>query len=429
MELTKKILNLNEGLTIYGQLLKDEEAILIPFTMSQYATVHTIVELLREYLADLERNECKEALCIDFDQMTSVDYWMEKLVKLRSDMERLGSVPLKEHGFVVTILGFTPQTTMDFYRAIEQKIVQMTEMLREVYRKLQENPSLFAAFYRFQKAACDARPVKARYRRWKREVGVVTPELLKDKEVYEIEKYLKMKILRHTLAPSDREVEQVDLGKMNRHLPYGYVIPEDLKKCYARFLRYVKEDGDTLRIDHHLYGNYLFQHFNDLTPAERQAFIELDLMLELIHEDMRNLPTAEPDTAPARDHTDPQRGGELEERIRQCIALLMDERYCDEELLFNIQGHWQAVYRILVDKGYCRDSDFNGFDAFIQEVMPEKVNKPYKRDSVRNINKTDFNKPFDKWKYNAETSGKRIPYDRMVAVASRFKAILEENGL
>ena len=61
--------------------------------------------------------------------------------------------------------------------------------------------------------------------------------------------------------------------------------------------------------------------------------------------------------------------------------------------------------------------------------MPEKVNKPYKRDSVRNINKTDFNKPFDKWKYNAETSGKRIPYDRMVAVASRFKAILEENGL
>ena len=94
-----------------------------------------------------------------------------------------------------------------------------------------------------------------------------------------------------------------------------------------------------------------------------------------------------------------------------------------------IQGHWQAVYRILVDKGYCRDSDFNGFDAFIQEVMPEKVNKPYKRDSVRNINKTDFNKPFDKWKYNAETSGKRIPYDWMVAVASRFKAILEENGL
>ena len=71
-----------------------------------------------------------------------------------------------------------------------------------------------------------------------------------------------------------------------------------------------------------------------------------------------------------------------EENIRQCIALLMEEMYGDEPL-FNLQGHWQAVYRILVDKGYCRDSDFDGFDAFIRTVMPEKVNKPYKKDSVK----------------------------------------------
>ena len=86
------------------------------------------------------------------------------------------------------------------------------------------------------------------------------------------------------------------------------------------------------------------------------------------------------------------RSGELvvEERIRRCIGLLMAERYGNEPL-FNLQGHWQAVYRILVDKGYCRDSDFDGFDAFIRRVMPEEVNKPYKKDSVRNINKTSFN--------------------------------------
>jgi hypothetical protein len=126
----------------------------------------------------------------------------------------------------------------------------------------------------------------------------------------------------------------------------------------------------------------------------------------------------------------PERGGELvvEERIRRCIGLLMAERY-GNELLFNLQGHWQAVYRILVDKGYCRESDFDGFDVFVRRVMPEKVNKPYRHDSVRNINKTDFNKPFTKWHYSTETSGNRIPYERMVAVASRFSAILEDNGL
>ena len=126
----------------------------------------------------------------------------------------------------------------------------------------------------------------------------------------------------------------------------------------------------------------------------------------------------------------PERGGELvvEERIRRCIGLLMVERYGNEPL-FNLQGHWQAVYRILVDKGYCRDSDFDGFDAFIQQVMPEKVNKPYKKESVKQISKTDFALPFDRWHYDPQTSTPRKPYDRMVAVARRFKAFLEENGL
>ena len=117
-----------------------------------------------------------------------------------------------------------------------------------------------------------------------------------------------------------------------------------------------------------------------------------------------------------------------EERIRQSIALLMEERYGDEPL-FNLQSHWQAVYRILVDKGYCRDSDFDGFDAFIRRVMPEEVNKPYKKDSVRNINKTSFNKPFDRWRYDPDDYGTRKPFERMVAIARRFKEILEGNGL
>ena len=140
-------------------------------------------------------------------------------------------------------------------------------------------------------------------------------------------------------------------------------------------------------------------------------------------------------------HPDPPQGREkgvekqsnttseaLTERIRHCISLLMQEKH-DDTLLFCLQGHWQAVYRILVDKGYCRDSDFDGFDAFIRRVMPEEVNKPYKKDSVRNINKTSFNKPFDKWRYDPEDYGTRKPFERMVAIARRFKEILEENGL
>ena len=134
------------------------------------------------------------------------------------------------------------------------------------------------------------------------------------------------------------------------------------------------------------------------------------------------------DSSETASHSTRHKDGELEECIRQSIALLMEEQYGDEPL-FNLQAHWQAVYRILVDKGYCRDSDFDGFDAFIRRVMPEEVNKPYKKDSVRNINKTSFNKSFDRWRYDPDDYGTRKPFERMVAIARRFKEIMEENGL
>ncbi len=123
-----------------------------------------------------------------------------------------------------------------------------------------------------------------------------------------------------------------------------------------------------------------------------------------------------------------QTSGDLAKCIKLCITLLMQEKY-GEEPLFNQQNHWQAVYRILVDKGYCRDSDFDGFDTFVRMVMPEEVNKPYSKGSVKQISQTDFVRPFEEWKYDALTSKTRKPFERMVAVASRFKSILEENGL
>ena len=131
----------------------------------------------------------------------------------------------------------------------------------------------------------------------------------------------------------------------------------------------------------------------------------------------------------------PPRGGEektevlsSDEAIRNSIALLMQEKY-GEEPLFNQQNHWQAVYRILVDKGYCRDSDFDGFDTFIRTVIPEEVNKPYSKGSLKQISQTDFVRPFNEWRYDVQTSKTRKPFDRMVAVARRFLEILEENSM
>lgn len=349
MQLRKKILNLDEGLNVYSQLLKDEEAILIPFAISLYVTACRIDELIPEYLADLDRNECQESLGIDFEQITGVDYWTGKLTKLRSDMERLGSVPMKEHGFVVNILDFCPETTTDLCRAIEQKVMQMVEMLKEVERRLAEAPAeLYGNFYRSQRALCNARPVKVRFERWKREVAVVTLELLKDKQMLEVVEFLKKKVLRHAPLPSERERCRVDLDTLRSHLPHGYELPEDLPDCYARFMRFVTKDGDTLRINYDCYGQYLHHFYYHLTAPERQALIHLDLMLTLIRKERGQLPeTLAGMTA-------------MTKAVEQTMA----------------QGYWWAstawavVFRIYQIKGYA-----GSISQFVREVKEWQSDK------------------------------------------------------
>jgi hypothetical protein len=291
MDLTKKISNLNEGLTIYSQLLKDEETILIPFAISQYVTVSRICELLPEYLADLQRNECKESLCIDFDQLTNMDYWMKKLVKLKSDMERLGTVPMKEHGFVVTILGFSPETTMDLYRAIERLIIDMVKMLEQVEATLKAAPPvLYQNFYRHLRAQyCEELAVKD-FGDWLMYSGKMSLCKLKSLRAKVIADYVNSGILRCCLKPSGEERSQVDLGALKKHLPDTFHYEEWFDNCYAVFCRTISWKGDILVPDYACAGLFIFQHWSRLTESDIQAIFHLDKMLELIHEDIKKLP-------------------------------------------------------------------------------------------------------------------------------------------
>lgn len=45
--------------------------------------------------------------------MSGQAYWLKKCDKLKSDMEAMGDVPMKAHGFECTVLGFRPETTAD----------------------------------------------------------------------------------------------------------------------------------------------------------------------------------------------------------------------------------------------------------------------------------------------------------------------------
>lgn len=204
--------------------------------------------------------------------------------------------------------------------------------------------------------------------------------------------------------------------------------------------KYKYENG-AIHLDHHKElhlgkvnsadAKDLMREFFEWDAEDVDVFEEVTNGLAEIQEDMKELKAAKKDAPSTKEIP-----LTLEEKIRLCITLLMNERFKItrkdkevEEPLFNLQNHWQAIYRILVDKKYCKDSDFEGFDLFIKKVMPDKVNALFKKSSVKQISQTDYNKPFAKWKYDPQTSGTLKPYERMKAVAQRFLELLEEIGL
>jgi hypothetical protein len=307
MDLKKKIINLNDGLNVYNQLLKDEENILIPFAISLYVTVSRINELLPEYLADLEHNECKESLCIDFNLMTSVDYWMEKLVKLKNDMEHLASVPMKVHGFVVTILGFSPETTMDLYRAIEREIMRMVEMLKEVEEGVMNAPvTLYGSLYCHLRAQYCEKQAVSDFKNWLRSSGIPSLDKFKTFRAEEIIRFLKGETLASASEPSVEEWEKVDVEWFKKQVPLSYQEEEWFKKHFDRlfviFCRTVSWQGDVLVPDYNCAGLFIFQHWDSLTEKDIQAIFYLDKTLELIHEEIVHLPEFSQDsTLSARD--------------------------------------------------------------------------------------------------------------------------------
>ena len=347
----KKIVGLDYGLDVYRKLEKDEEDILIPFTVSLYVTSEKSKIALRKFISDLKNGVCRESLGIDFGQMSKKDYWLGKCVKLKRDMEAMGVVPMKAHGFECTVMCFKPETTVDLYHAIEANLVEIAELIGEVDRLLMAAPlSLYGHFYRYQKSLCDPQPVVEKHGYWKREVGGMTYNLLMDRQVFVVTEFLKKKILRHTLAPSVGEIGEVDFEEIKRRLTKEYWdhLPNEFPKCCARFHRFVSWDDGFLRLDHDQWGNYLFQFFHDLTPAERQAFIELDLMLELIHEDMQQgrgveLPEALA-TPEARELLEKARiAGYLDENYQPTISNTMSAILADEiAARLKIRNKWKV---------------------------------------------------------------------------------------
>ena len=380
MILSNKLKGFDEGMEIYRHLDSNEDDTLIPFSISLWVTGSKIVSLLREHISDIDRNEVRMMFDTHYLQKTDKDYWM-KGGKLKRDMEALSVMTLKERGIEYAYNGYKVETTLDIYRKIEENVGQIVELLKVVGRKMDEAPdSLYGNFYRYQRSLCDVRRVEADYLRWKRDVAAITFDMLKDRQTFVVAEFLKRKILRFSQIPSDRERKLVDLEKVRPHLPHGYEFPDEFRNCCARFRRFISWDGNILKINYDCYGKYLFQFFYDLSTEERQALIDLDLMLDLIHQDIISLKNIVlPDalaTPEARELLEKARqAGYLDDHYQPTISNTMSALLANEiAIRSEIRNKWKVFERFWGRQNMYKDY----YEAVYQKQCPDFQKSLYK---------------------------------------------------
>ena len=119
-----------------------------------------------------------------------------------------------------------------------------------------------------------------------------------------------------------------------------------------------------------------------------------------------------------------------EQILCQCIVLLMEAKDSKGKFLFRRKSHWQAVYRIIVDRKLgVADGDYAGFESLVWKIEPPGCRIPFSPSALKQISKTNFTKPFQRWCYDPVYFKTRKPYDQMVEVAEKFIELLDKNGL
>ena len=174
-------------------------------------------------------------------------------------------------------------------------ICEMVAMMDEAYGKMMCIPKhLYGEYYLHEKAKHDARAVMMRYYVWKAQEWDGTLDGLKDRLVYVVAAFLTARPLRFSRKPPIRETDAVQLELVRNSLPCDFAYCEDFKEMCARFRKFNWWEGHIMKLDYDRYGKYFLQNYHKMTKEERQAFFDLDIMVELINEDIsRVLPDEE----------------------------------------------------------------------------------------------------------------------------------------
>ena len=113
--------------------------------------------------------------------------------------------------------------------------------------------------------------------------------------------------------------------------------------------------------------------------------------------------------------------------IAEALSKLMSFRGPDGRYLVTRKVHWQAIFRILVDRGIYPDgTDYRGFCYYMEGMCPVGGYRvPLSYQSLKSISRTMFVRPFTEWRYDAVYGISRQSYERMYRIAATLNKLLD----
>ena len=113
--------------------------------------------------------------------------------------------------------------------------------------------------------------------------------------------------------------------------------------------------------------------------------------------------------------------------LASSLERLMHHHTPDGRYLVTRKVHWQAIFRILVDRGIYPDgTDYRGFCYYMEEVFPtEEYRVPLSYQSLKGISRTMYVRPFAEWRYDTVYGISLQAYERMYRIAATLNELLE----
>ena len=113
--------------------------------------------------------------------------------------------------------------------------------------------------------------------------------------------------------------------------------------------------------------------------------------------------------------------------IAKALKALLQYKEPDGRYLVTRKVHWQAIFRILVDRGIYPDgTDYRGFCCYMGEVFPTaECRVPLSYQSLKGISRTMYVRPFAEWRYDAVYGINLQAYERMYRIAATLNELLE----